>query len=53
MEETSQSFDLNWFCRFPRPKITTCDSDSEFSSEFETLIESHGAKTSKHARRNP
>ena len=25
MEETSELFDLNWFCRYSRPEIITCD----------------------------
>ena len=53
MEETSKLFDLNWFCRYSRPELITCNIGSEFSSEFTTLLQSYGVKVIKSTRRNP
>ena len=53
MEETYDIFDINWFCRHPRPELITCDIGAEFSSEFTMLLKSHGVKITKLTRRNP
>ena len=52
MDKTLKFFDLNWFCRYPRSEIITCDIDSEFSSEFITLLKSYSIQVIKLTRRN-
>ena len=34
IEETSELFDLHWFCQHPRQEIITCGMGTGFSSEF-------------------
>jgi len=52
IEETLEIFDINWFCRYPRPELITCNMGAEFSSEFTLLLKSYGIKVTKSTRQN-
>ena len=39
--EASQLFDINWLCRYPRPRKVICDQGSEFKLEFKVFLKSH------------
>ena len=53
MDETSELFDLNQFCRYPRSEIITYNMGSIFSSEFTISLKSYGIQVIKSIRRNP
>ena len=51
--EASQLFDINWLCRYPKPRKVICDQGSEFKAEFLELLESYGIERVPSSRRNP
>ncbi|MGH3056092.1 MAG: integrase, partial [Gaiellaceae bacterium] len=51
---TSEIFDREWLCRYPRPKQVIYDNGSEFKgTEFQELLFSYGIKGQPTTVRNP
>jgi len=53
-KHTAHLFDINWLCRYPRPRRVIYDNGSEFIGfEFQELLESYGIEPQPTTVKNP